>query len=1667
MALGRLNRKVAFIGFAVVAFLLLGIIGVVLHFAQDPQEFIRDAEVAIEAARAAADEETRQDDYKKAGRSFRNAYDRATTDALREEILLKMLDMYVETNEWSFILGCWEGVLKVNPNNAKARYGRLQYFYVLSDGGDPRYWQQVQEQASDFLKIAGDAGLLAEEKAQLQVPGMEAEVAGPKKLGPYLYFLRGRAAFEMARLGAVTNKDESMDQALSDLEKVRQLEPESIDSYLFLGRIAVIKGDAFGARGNLEERDKAGEQAVKLLEQAVQVAGDNPRAHINLLSLKLALAGGTGAEAMKERLESIEPEYSALLDRFGSSAEAFAGASDFYRVYSLYSGSRLGAGHLDKAIETAEQSINLDRENVPYAIDLANLHYRRFSVYESEPDIDAAIETATAALKLPGAQDAAGPRRQVNRNNRYNLFSVLATCYLDRILGADDQVAESEIQTWMSGAEQAAHEIEQLVGSSEEPRVVTLQGMLDLAKGNTQAAIKKLYAAYTQIKAVKPPEPPWPPDPEFAKLSYTLANILKDTAEVGAVREFLTSALISRIDWVKPQASLDYVEVLLRYGHYADALQNIDAFETHSRANDRSRSLRVKAHIGARQFAEAEGELAAMAPDETGTIELRLALTQARIRHAQLAAAQKTMQESSGASGQTPSGAAAPTALRAEIAMTDELKSLTALEAQLMEKLLPTGLGEAKQAAVMGACRNYIALGQMELARNLVNRFLEHYPENTAALVYDGMLSEPDPTAVPEQRIRQIEEDAMSRIADPIRKAVQFGIHHRRYGEPEKATAYLRQALDPALSDGKIPEDPDAGQITLAANHLLDIAIESEDWQLADEVIKAARQANLDDCQGQVFATRLAVAREQYKDALARIDECLERKPLFSFGYMLRSNINLSLGNEHASTEDIRRAASLNPLDGTIAKAAASLLYTRNQELGVNASTSQIAETRDALERAVALNPGDLPLLGLYADYISPTEPLRAVAIRQDLQKAQPSMENAVLLARLAMEAAQKETGQPSKDAMYAIADSAFEQARQIDPGDRQMLYYYAEYLRSRGRSQEAKKLLEQSQDEQLLWNHYFRAGQYEDAGRVLRLLYESDPTDSGVLKGLLLVAEKTLDREAVKKYSGELVAVEDTVENHLAQVGTFLRVGLIKEAEYKLQSVREKYPNEPRMLLLQAWLLMRQGQLDKALELTSRNLQSNPDNPIAWRLKGEVNFFREDYDQAISDLRKSKVLLDDPATRVSLAKAYLQMERHEDAIIELKNAIDAPGVPIEARLLLEHIYLRLHRKQALTKFYEETLEKFPQSARWLNQAGAFAVKTGEYDKAEKFYGQALETKRKMHLGGDESQDIKDALYAAAFDGYLKALIAGAGTPGAGDWNPGKLDKVFEEAAKYTNSALAPMAYFRMGQAKSILGDRAAAIENCRTAVDKTGANETLAAEVLQRMYVLLGREEVLTYCRQKLTSNPESLAANFTMFYLAKISGEYDTAIEYIDRCIKLTAPDSPRRLTYTMRKGNTLILAYTKSSDKSYLKMAISDYESLLAKMPNNTGVATVLNNLAYVLAENDERLSDALGYAERALDAKPNDPGVLDTYAYVLLKNGKVSEAAESLAAALQQYQQDRIAVPAEIYEHKGMIKEKLAANAEALAAYKKALDVGAETLSPEAMRRIEKAVERVSP
>jgi tetratricopeptide (TPR) repeat protein len=1668
MARKKLNKKVALIGSLVFLLLVLAAVVVVLRLSRDPEKFVQDGDAAWLAK-----------DYQTAERNYLKAYGIEKSNEVRIEILSKLADVYIQTDEWPKVRGCWEQTINIDPRNLRAQLGRLKFFYILADtsvrAAMSWAWEQVQSQASGLIKVVEDADLLMEDKTQWEprfATEKEPEGAEVEPMGPYLYLARGRAAFELARMGAVTMPDESLAKAIGDLEKVLQLDPNNVDAYWYLAQATIEKGELLASRGNLEERDRAGKQADEVLQQAVKVADADQKSHINLLSRKLTLAQRSGAGSPKQQIQALEPEYLSLANKFPSSAEVSATVSGYYSVRSIYLPYEAGLASLDKAIEAVETAIRLDEKNAAYALRAANLYYRKFSVYGQESEIYKALVTAKNALKFPGAQDTVGPRHYANMGNKLALYCFLANCYIEQILEPCPGGAEFDTEVWLKDAEKAVREIELIYGTTEEPQIIKWQGMLELAKGNTNLAISKLYTAYEQIKVSKTVRQ------RDAQLSYTLGKIFKDTSELGAAVEFLASALQEGIEFTKPEAVLDYLEVLGKLDMWSHVISSvnpysIDAFESNYGPNQRSRTLRIKALISTNQGSEAEEELAKLDPADADTIKLNLALIEAKIRQIRTAIARKETQEGvslileeTKAEEEEDTGSAASLKL-----MTAELSNYTQRRAELVRKLLLKEPNSVSTSSITTVCRDYVAQGQTSEAKDLVDEFLGHFPDNAAVLFYKQLLSEPDPANVPEQRREEIEKQVLLSTADPIHRAVQLGLFYRRRNELDKAVEQFEKALAAGISQDGTNEGPafiqtdQMDQRRLAAGYLFDIALEAKDWTRAEQLQETSRRENLDDCEGQLFATRLAVAKGEFEDALMKINDCLTQKPVFSRAYMLRSSIYAGLGNEHASLEDMRKAASLNPLDGVIAKGLANALYLRNHKLGASVSPQQVTEVRQHFEMAIRLNPGDVSLLGAYAEYIASTEPSKALAIVQAIQVNSPTLQNAILLARLATGMAQDEKDAQLRESLFKVADSALQWAKSIDPYDRVMLQTYADYYRASGQNDKAKQVIQEAKDQRLLWRHYYKLSEFDNAKKTLLQLYRSQPKDTDVLKGLLLVSDRTNDAEAAQRYSEELLSVEDNVENRFDQIKVFLKVGLVKEAEHKLQSFKEKYPGESAILVLEGWLAMRQGQLKKALELTTRNLETNQDNAVAWRLRGEINLLIGDYSRAIIDLRKSKSLSSVPATRISLAKAYLATNQVDDAITELENAIDAPASPLEARVLLERIHIELGRNDELKRFYDSTLKKLPQSMLWRNRAGAFALATGQFDRAEQLYKEAYLLKRDAYRQQNVQGDMEDLQYAVAFDGYLQALVLGAGTPNASDgqWRPEKLDKVFEEGRENVDTSFAPIAYFRMAQAKHILGARDTAIEYCRKAVDKAGTNEKLAGEILLRMFLLLGGEEVSKYCEQRLETNPDSLAANFTMFNLAKIKRQYDTAISYIDKCIELAGLDTRRGINFVVKKAEILMLMYEETSDNNYLKKAIADYESLLDKMPNNS---SVLNNLAYMFADGNERLSTALKYAEKALEQKPNSPSFLDTYGYVLYKNGRYSEADEFLTASLQQYEQGDAVVPVEVYEHLGMIKEALGEKAKALDAYKKALDVRGRGLSEKKKERINKAIEALS-
>jgi tetratricopeptide (TPR) repeat protein len=466
----------------------------------------------------------------------------------------------------------------------------------------------------------------------------------------------------------------------------------------------------------------------------------------------------------------------------------------------------------------------------------------------------------------------------------------------------------------------------------------------------------------------------------------------------------------------------------------------------------------------------------------------------------------------------------------------------------------------------------------------------------------------------------------------------------------------------------------------------------------------------------------------------------------------------------------------------------------------------------------------------------------------------------------------------------------------------------------------------------------------------------------------------------------------------------------------------------------------MKQGRLKEALELVNKRLESDHSDATAWQLRGQINSMLADYDQAIMDLKQSKTLLDAATTRIVLAKIYMRAGRSDDAAIELKSLVEDPQAPDEARTMLEQIYSQTGRKEALEDFYSKVLKQSPESVYWHKHAAGFAGGTGDFAGAEQLYETAL---RKSIEQGQPDAD--------ALGGYLRALTTA-----------GKMDKLFEEAGKYIDGNLAPVAYLKMAEGKMKLGDRVTAVQYCKKAIEKTGDDDAMAVQILGKIYGLIGEQETEQLCKQKLDMQPESLSANWAMYNLCRLKTDYSKALEYLDKCSKTIGPDQPQWLNYTMQKAETLILAFSKTSDNKYLKDAVGVYESLLEKMPNNT---SVLNNVAYILAVNNQDLDKALEYARRAHEMQPDDPEYLDTYAVVLYKKGKYAESLQFSQTSIQQYEARRLSPPAEAYEHLAQAHEQLGELTQARAAYGQALDAGGNNMQKVDKERINAAIERL--
>ncbi|MHC4264457.1 MAG: tetratricopeptide repeat protein [Planctomycetota bacterium] len=1649
MARKRLNKKVTIVGSLIFALLILLSIALVLYMSRDPKEFVKDGDASLKSAREATDDQVRTEEYKRAERNYLRARSLSKNDEFNVGLLFKLANLYLETKQFREALGCWNEIVNIQPDNIEARQGRLEYVYIVADSeGGTAVWQEVVSQASGFIKVVEKAGILGETISQRDYFNEKESLEIGKTLGSYLFMVRGRAKAALAKAGAATEPEVLLTEAIEDLKRALEYEKKNVHIYKYLSKTAQTRGDIVGSRGDLESAKQALQEAQSYLQQAIDMSPEDVVAHINMLNFKL------DRSRYEVQRESLRKDYLSLVETFENNPKAIAAISRFYRQFPK---------EIDKAVKFTDKALELDPQNGVYALRAASQHYQYFSLYKDKSELYRTIEIAKKALDFPSAQLTAGPRSGVYKSRRIALYYILATCYIEQLLEPIEQMTKTEKEEWLQNAEDTAHQIEQLYGSGENPQVVLWQGLLELAKGEKSSGTRKAYDVYKQLKVagIERGRRSYT-KASYAFLSYALAMNFKESPEKGAVYRFLNSALLAQIALDRPQVILDFVDQAVELGRLGYVFSNLDFYDSNFGANSRSKRLRILAYISGNQFEEAERELADTDLEDVEKTRLKLLLLQSRIRQLELTFNRKKAQDSIKdllfkpedvnqisellVSSNTEKESVSSEA--DEIIMM-ELKKYGGEFLDLIEKYIQLSPESIDEALLNYSYRNYLLLNRVESAKAFIDTVLSNNPDNLLALFYKEYLLESEPLNIGLGRGTEIQKRILLNMPDSVEKWLNLGGLYMKNNQFVEAAEQFNKILQVEAwekEDGLFVRPNFQGievtrtDLQIATNQLFGYAIERKDLGLAKKLANIARIEDLDECEGQYFYARLAVEQQRYEDALNYINKALILRPVFSHGYMLRSTINGILGNKTVSVEDAREALGLNPQNPDHVKRLALSLCQRNLDLGDMVTSEQKVEARTTLDNALALNSSDGQLLSFYAEYISLDEPYRALAIRQYLYENSFNVGNALLLGAMAMKIALSETNESQKDALLDISGQALAEAYRLNPGDRSTLDTYAQYYRLIGEDDRVWELLEKSEDKGLLWNSYYRQGRYAEANTVLQQMYANDPTDANSLFGLLMVSREIGDIEGVIKYSESLVSLGRSTDDYLIQIQTFLEVGLVREAELKLQSFMERFPDETRAFLLQAWLMMRQGRLKNALEVTNRHIETNEEKPNVWELRGKIHYLIADYNQAISDFNRSRSLFDSPQLSTFLSKAYMRAGRGQEAIIELKKAIESPQISNNARILLEDTYKKLNRKDELNRYYDETIRALPDNALWHIKAASFAQEQGDFSKASGLYKRALQ----LNMENGRSASV-------ALDGYLNSLIS-----------DGKYSDVFEIVPDYINGEYASIALFRMAEAKLKLGDRTSAIEYCQKALDGASPGSIITTRIVDKTSSLLGKEVLYKYCQDRMAQNPDSENINLIMFNLMLMDNEqYNKAIEYIDKCIQIADSESPQNVIYILEKARVLNLAYEKTSDNNYLDKAVEEHKSLLQKMPNNIGV---LNNLAFLLAESGQTLDEAMEYARRAYEAQPNNPNILDTYAFVLYKNGKYEQAADMSQAALQHFEDSQSKTSAQVYEHLGMIREKLGLRKEAVDAYEQALVIGG--LSEKSVDRINSEIDKIS-
>ncbi len=843
-----------------------------------------------------------------------------------------------------------------------------------------------------------------------------------------------------------------------------------------------------------------------------------------------------------------------------------------------------------------------------------------------------------------------------------------------------------------------------------------------------------------------------------------------------------------------------------------------------------------------------------------------------------------------------------------------------------------------------------------------------------------------------------------------ISKAYISG-RHQKYSEQHE---WLIQA-----------EEIDSDSQTLIKSMFLN-SLALQDWQRADKYLLRAREVGADEVGINDLEFRLAFVQKDFEEAIVIMEKVLEKRPELLAQRIL-------LGKSYFENDDLAKAKiAFTEVARRDPRSAAAVIELAKvtERLGQPKEHERWVRRGQELPRARAdqyIQEQWLQLKSVDADQgmiASQLIPSRERIVRDKPDDLMNRLRLAGFYERV------ERPGEAQKQYLYVFNNATdkllvaqilakfYQRTNQTGQVDQ----LFSKMVGDAGTARKKAQVW-------VVWASFLNQINLDQGIKAIDTAIKIDPEYAKAYhdKSVFVAQGGNLDQaiELMEQYLQFSPDDAETAEKTLVRL--LIDAGKFPEAGERLDEILAKNPTDASALTLKGFSAYKQDQPEKALELITHASDMNPNAHMPLRYRARIYSNLGDIDRAKQDMQKAFQLTKDPQLLIGLAELYKSRgdfqqatklyEQILDRLPRHKNAID--------QLLL--VYGKLKRWQEMEDLLNQAQKLYPKNMEFrLIEVSMWSAKN-RGDQAK----QVAAAKRAFRMA---PQNLK------VVDYYLMTLL---------DAN------MLAEANKVTSKYINDPKWSGLMKATNgfVLASRGQMAE--AEALFAEAVSEATSDQfdlVSLRIREIYGKKTPEKFAQWVQARNDWYAYYKLADLYRWAATPQtqkqnYTKAVEALKKSLSLAESSKEKGVIFHE-------LGFTFGAMRQWDE-ALEAYMSGLGHTPNASGM---LNNLANIYVDVKDQPEKAEPYSEKAFKLAAMDPGIIDTYAWILARLGNYDRAKQLLFRSLELSK----SIP-DVRYHLGWVFAKTGESKSSLTQYKMALDMVRDRSSDDELRlQIEKAI-----